>query len=183
MALLAASDGFRGAESPTKTMGMKTTARSELLTPAEMGEADRLTISAGLIDGIGLMRRAGDAVADALLQRFPDAPGVAVLAGPGNNGGDGYVVAEHLRRAGLTVTLWRGKAPRAGTDAAIAAAECKVEPRPLASFAPEPGWVIVDALFGAGLVRAVDGIHAEALQRTAQAGARVVAVDLPSGVS
>jgi hydroxyethylthiazole kinase-like uncharacterized protein yjeF len=162
---------------------MKTTARAELLTPAEMGEADRLTISGGLIDGIGLMRRAGDAVADALLRRFPDAPGVAVLAGPGNNGGDGYVVAEHLRRAGLAVTLWRDEAPRAGTDAAIAAGECKVEPRPLGSFAPEPGCVVLDALFGAGLMRPVDGIHAEALKKTAQAGARVVAVDLPSGVS
>jgi ADP-dependent NAD(P)H-hydrate dehydratase / NAD(P)H-hydrate epimerase len=148
-----------------------------------MGEADRLTISGGLIDGIGLMRRAGDAVAAALLQRFPEAPGVAVLAGPGNNGGDGYVVAERLRRAGLAVTLWCDAAPRAGTDAAIAAAECGVGPRPLGSFVPEPGWIIVDALFGAGLMRPVDGIFAEALTKTAQAGARVVAVDLPSGVS
>jgi hydroxyethylthiazole kinase-like uncharacterized protein yjeF len=162
---------------------MKTMPRTELLTPAEMGEADRLTVAAGLIDGIGLMRRAGDAVADALLQRFPDAPCVAVLAGPGNNGGDGYVVAEHLRRAGLAVTLWRDEAPRAGTDAAIAASECAVEPRPLDSFAPEPGWVVVDALFGAGLVRPVDGVYAEALKNTARAGATVVAVDLPSGVS
>jgi hydroxyethylthiazole kinase-like uncharacterized protein yjeF len=164
-------------------MGMKTTPQTELLTPAEMGEADRLTITGGLIDGIGLMRRAGDAVADALLERFADAPGVAVLAGPGNNGGDGYVVAEHLRRAGLTATLWREQAPRSGTDAALAAAECRVEPQPLASFAPEPGWVIVDALFGAGLMRAIDGVYAEALDRAARAGARIVAVDLPSGVS
>jgi hydroxyethylthiazole kinase-like uncharacterized protein yjeF len=164
-------------------MGMNTTPRTELLTPAEMGEADRLTIAGGLIDGIGLMRRAGDVVADALLERFPDAPGVAVLAGPGNNGGDGYVVAEHLRRKGLAVTLWRSSAPRSETDAAIAAAECRVEPQPLASFDPEPGWVVVDALFGAGLMRAIDGVYAEALDRTAQAGAPVVAVDLPSGVS
>src|SRR4051794_7551956 len=80
--------GFRRAEAATKTVRMKTVPRTELLTPAEMGEADRLTIAGDLIDGIGLMRRAGDAVADALLERFPDAPGVAVLAGPGNNGGD-----------------------------------------------------------------------------------------------
>jgi ADP-dependent NAD(P)H-hydrate dehydratase / NAD(P)H-hydrate epimerase len=155
----------------------------ELLTPAEMGEADRLTIAGGLIDGIGLMRRAGDAVAEALLERFPDAPGVAVLAGPGNNGGDGYVVAEHLRRAGLAVTLWRDEVPRVGTDAALAAAECRVEPRPLAAFAPEPGWIVVDALFGAGLSKPVDGVYAQVLDKTAQSGARVVAVDLPSGVS
>ena len=77
----------------------------ELLTPLEMAEADRLTIAGGPIDGIGLMRRAGNAVASAILERFPDAAGVAVLAGPGNNGGDGYVIAEALRRAGVAVTL------------------------------------------------------------------------------
>ena len=63
----------------------------EILTPDEMAKADRLTIESGLVDGIGLMRRAGHAVAAVILQRFPDAAGVAVLAGPGNNGGDGYV--------------------------------------------------------------------------------------------
>lgn len=155
----------------------------ELLTPAEMGEADRMTIAGGLIDGIGLMRRAGDAVAGALLERLPAAPGVAVLAGPGNNGGDGYVVAEHLRRAGVAVTLWRKEAPRKGSDAAIAAAECRVEPQPLGNFAPEPGWVVVDALFGAGLTKPVAGVYAEALDRADQARAPLVAVDLPSGVS
>ena len=155
----------------------------ELLTPTEMTEADRLTIAAGLIDGIGLMRRAGDAVATLARERFPDAEGIAVLAGPGNNGGDGYVVAEQLHRAGVAVTLWRAEAPRAGTDAAIAAAECGIEPRPLAEYAPQPGWVVVDALFGAGLARPVDGVCAEALRKVESAGARVVAVDLPSGVS
>ena len=73
--------------------------------PIEMAEADRLTIAAGPIDGIGLMRRAGHAIAAVILERFPDAAGVAVLAGPGNNGGDGYVIAEELRRAGVAVTL------------------------------------------------------------------------------
>jgi ADP-dependent NAD(P)H-hydrate dehydratase / NAD(P)H-hydrate epimerase len=155
----------------------------ELLTPQEMGEADRLTIAAGLIDGIGLMRRAGDAVALAALERFPDAVGFAVLAGPGNNGGDGYVVAEHMRRAGLPVTLWRDEPPRAGTDAALAATECAVQAQPLAQFEPEPDWVVVDALFGAGLMRPVDGVNAEALRKVTAAGSRVVAVDLPSGIS
>src|SRR5262245_31917667 len=109
-----------------------------------MGEADRLTIAGGLVDGIGRMPPAGDDVAFALLERFPDATGVAVLAGPGNNGGDGYVVAEHLRRTGVPVTLWREEAPRAGTDAALAAAECGIEPRPLAGFAPQNNWIVVD---------------------------------------
>ena len=98
----------------------------EILTPDEMAKADRLTIESGLVDGIGLMRRAGQAVAAVILERFPEAAGVAVLAGPGNNGGDGYVIADELRRAGVDVTLWRAEPPRAGTDAAIAAAECTV---------------------------------------------------------
>ena len=155
----------------------------EILTPDEMGNADRSTIASGLVDGIGLMRRAGQAVAAVILERFPEAAGVAVLAGPGNNGGDGYVIAEELRQAGVDVTLWRVEAPRAGSDAAIAAAECSVPARPLADFAPAKGWVVVDALFGAGLARAPDGDYAEAIARLDAAGARVVAVDLPSGVS
>ena len=61
-----------------------------------------------------LMRRAGQAVAALILERFPDAAGVAVLAGPGNNGGDGYVIAEELRRAGVDVSLWRADAAAAG---------------------------------------------------------------------
>lgn len=155
----------------------------EILTPDEMGRADRLTIAGGLSDGIGLMRRAGEAVAALLLERFPDAAGYPVLAGPGNNGGDGYVVAEALRRAGLPVTLWRAGQPLPGTDAALAAAACGVTPLALADFDPRPDWVVVDALFGAGLARPVGGVHAEALRRAERSGARIVAVDLPSGVS
>ena len=153
----------------------------EILTPDEMAKADRLTIASGLIDGIGLMRRAGQAAAAVILERFPDTAGVAVLAGPGNNGGDGYVIAEELRRVGVDVTLWRAEAPKSGTDAAIAAGECTVVPRPLAEFEPPGGWLVVDALFGAGLARPLDGVYAEAIARIE--AARVVAIDLPSGVS
>ncbi|TIX02460.1 MAG: bifunctional ADP-dependent NAD(P)H-hydrate dehydratase/NAD(P)H-hydrate epimerase, partial [Mesorhizobium sp.] len=64
---------------------------NELLFPAEMSEADRLTIAAGPAGGIGLMRRAGEAVAAEILKRYPSATHVHVLCGPGNNGGDGYV--------------------------------------------------------------------------------------------
>ena len=156
----------------------------EILTPDEMAEADRLTIASGLVDGIGLMRRAGQAVAAVILERFPDAAGVAVLAGPGNNGGDGYVIAEELRRAGVDVSLWRAEPPQGRTPTRRSLrAECTVPPRPLADFAPATGWLVVDALFGAGLARPLDGVYAEAVARLDAAGARVVAVDLPSGVS
>ncbi len=66
----------------------------ELLTPAQMADVDRRAIAAGPFSGLQLMQRAGQAVADAALSRFGDARKVAVLCGPGNNGGDGYVVAE-----------------------------------------------------------------------------------------
>jgi hydroxyethylthiazole kinase-like uncharacterized protein yjeF len=156
----------------------------ELLTPREMAEADRLAITAGPLDGLSLMRRAGIAIASLILQRFPDATGVAVLAGPGNNGGDGYVIAEELHRAGVAVSLWRAEAPRAGSDSALAAAECTVEPRDLAEFFPADGWLVVDALFGAGLERPLSGVHVQAIDRLGAAGAtKIVAVDLPSGVS
>lgn len=155
----------------------------ELLTPSEMAEADRVTIAAGPVDGIGLMRRAGAAIAALILSRFPGACPVHVLCGPGNNGGDGYVVARLLAKSGVDVMLFATASPRVGSDAALAAAECPVAVRPLAAFAPEAGSVVVDALYGAGLSKALTADVLAAIERTTEAGAPVVAVDLPSGVS
>ncbi|WP_406871814.1 NAD(P)H-hydrate dehydratase [Aminobacter sp. P9b] len=155
----------------------------ELLTPDEMTEADRLTIGAGPVDGIGLMRRAGGAVADLVLLRFASAHPVHVLCGPGNNGGDGYVVARLLVESGVAVRLFATGAPRAGSDAALAAAECPVAVEPLSAFAPEPGSLVVDALYGAGLSKPLGDDVLAAVERTCEAGVPVVAVDLPSGVS
>lgn len=155
----------------------------ELLTPAEMAEADRLAIAAGPFDGIGLMRNAGRAVAALVLARFPGAACVHVLAGPGNNGGDGYVVAKILRESGVAVSLWASGSPRAGSDAALAADECPVQARPLAAFEAGAGDVVVDALYGAGLSKPLEGAAARAVALVAAKGLPVVAVDLPSGVS
>ena len=155
----------------------------ELLTPAEMAEADRLTIEAGPFDGMGLMRRAGAAVAAVALERYPAASPVHVLCGPGNNGGDGYVVARLLHQAGMEVSVWSLGDPKPGTDAATAAAECPVAANPLASFDPASGSLIVDALFGAGLSKAIEGDAATAIGKCNRAGVPVIAVDLPSGIS
>lgn len=155
----------------------------ELLTPREMADADRLTISSGPFDGMGLMQRAGAAVAATFLARFPTAVRADVLCGPGNNGGDGYVVARLLTEAGIAVAVWADGAPRKGSDAATAAAESPVTPRPLSDFRPTAGGVVVDALFGAGLSKPVDGAAAEAIRVCAEADMSVLAVDLPSGVS
>ncbi|PBB85849.1 NAD(P)H-hydrate dehydratase [Mesorhizobium sp. WSM3876] len=154
---------------------------NELLSPAEMAEADRLAISEGPLDGYGLMRRAGEAVAAVVLERYPAATRVHVLCGPGNNGGDGYVVARLLAESGVDVALWVSGEPRAGSDAAIAAADCALERRPLSAFAAEPGSVVVDALYGAGLSKPLSGEAKRAVDIAK--GLPVVAVDLPSGVS
>ncbi|RVC81974.1 NAD(P)H-hydrate dehydratase [Mesorhizobium sp. M4A.F.Ca.ET.022.05.2.1] len=156
---------------------------NELLSPVEMAEADRLAIAAGPLDGYGLMRRAGEAVAAVVLARYPAASSVHVLCGPGNNGGDGYVVARLLAEAGVNVAVWVSGKPRAGSDAAIVAAECPAKARPLAAFAAEKGSIIVDALYGAGLSKPLSGHDATAIEMAREIDLPVIAVDLPSGVS
>ncbi|MER9306191.1 NAD(P)H-hydrate dehydratase [Mesorhizobium sp. M0293] len=156
---------------------------NELLVPAEMSEADRQTIAAGAVDGIGLMRRAGQAVAAEVLKRYPSAKHVHVLCGPGNNGGDGYVVARILADSGVGTTIWASGAPRPESDAALAAAECPIKPRPLSGFDAEVGSIVVDALYGAGLSKPLSGDVAKAVDSVTTLRLPVVAVDLPSGVS
>ena len=155
----------------------------EVLTPAEMARADRLAAEAGPHDGYGLMRNAGSGILRAVLARYPAASGFDVLCGPGNNGGDGYEVARLLHEAGLPVAIWAEGWPRPGSDAQRAAHSCPVAPQPLGGFRPQPGRVVIDALYGAGLARALDGAAADTARRCRTANATVVAVDLPSGVS
>ncbi|WP_421913143.1 NAD(P)H-hydrate dehydratase [Mesorhizobium sp.] len=156
---------------------------NELLSPSEMAEADRLAIADGPYDGIGLMRNAGAAVADVVLARYPAATRAHVLCGPGNNGGDGYVVARLLANSGVDTKIWASGRPRPGTDAAFAAAECSVEAFPLSEFHAEAGSIVVDALYGAGLSKPLSGDAARAVDVAAALHLPVVAVDLPSGVS
>ncbi|MRG57277.1 NAD(P)H-hydrate dehydratase [Phyllobacterium sp. SYP-B3895] len=154
----------------------------EILTPAEMNEADRLSIAAGPGDGYTLMLRAGEGIASHLLAHHGDATAFHVLCGPGNNGGDGYVIARALNDSGASAFVWSDGAPKAGTDAARALADCPLRPRSIDGFAPQSGSVVVDALFGAGLDRPVTGKAAEAIERANRAPVRRVAVDVPSGL-
>lgn len=157
--------------------------RNELLSPAEMAEADRLAIAAGPLDGYGLMQRAGEAVAAVVLARYPAATKAHVLCGPGNNGGDGYIVARLLAEAGVDVAVWAEGEPRAGSDAAIAAAACTLKRQPLSAFAAQPRSLIVDALYGAGLSKPLSGAASAAVEAATKLNLPVVAIDLPSGVS
>ncbi|NDW03356.1 NAD(P)H-hydrate dehydratase [Jiella pacifica] len=154
-----------------------------LLTPREMGEADRLTIAAGTA-GIVLMDRAAAAVAAAAMERFAAARRIALLAGPGNNGGDAYAAAGNLLRAGRHVQLFHLVSPeKLSGDAAIAAAAYHGPASVLSGFRPEGFDLVVDGLFGAGLSRPLDGDVAEVVARLKAAATPVLAVDLPSGIS
>ena len=156
-------------------------AHHALLTPAQMGEADRLTIAGGTA-GTVLMERAGRAVADAVSRRWPPRP-VVVLCGPGNNGGDGFVVARLLAQRGWPVRLaLLGESGALKGDAAFAAAAWPGKVEPLGIDVLTDAGLVVDALFGAGLARPIDGLAAEVIHAPAKRQLPVVAVDVPSGV-
>ena len=161
-----------------------------LLTAAETRAAEAEAERRGLPPSI-LMENAGTAVAEAAAKLGGPAARFLVVAGPGNNGGDGYVAARKLHAAGRQVDVWRvGDAARLGGDAArnhAAAAQGGVPVHSSAAALPlRPGDVVVDALFGTGLARAPEGEAADAIRhilRWRAEGVRVLAVDLPSGLA
>lgn len=165
---------------PTRSRGEWADA---LLTCAGMARADAWTIDNAHASGIALMDNAGAAVARLVLERFGDAARVLVLCGPGNNGGDGYVAAQLLQEAGMDTALFAFGAPRDGSDAAIAAGRCRVPAEAPEAFQPTARDLVIDAVFGAGLTRELPADVRAALARASEAGSRVVAVDLPSGVN
>ena len=153
-----------------------------VLTVAEMAAADSAAISAGTA-GIALMEAAGRAVADAVLRRLSDDGHVLVLCGPGQNGGDGFVAARLLRERGCSVTLaLAGDRSSLRGDARIAASRWAGAVATLDAIDPSHFAVIVDALFGAGLTRPLDGDVAALVARVNASGRPVIAVDLPSGI-
>ena len=154
----------------------------ELLTAEEMGQADKLAIEGG-VAGATLMENAGRAVADEVAKRFPEVESVVVLCGPGNNGGDGFVAARHLMERGYKVRLgFDGDVGRLPKDAAAMAKRFAGPREPLSPDMLERADVVVDALFGAGLARPIEGKLATLIGRVNDAGIPVVAVDVPSGI-
>jgi len=155
----------------------------ELLTNTEMAQADRLAIAGG-VAGIELMERAGAAVAAAVAVRYAVGSQVVVLAGPGNNGGDGFVAARLLAQRGFRVRLMlAGETARIRGDAAIAAKKWTgpIEPANVSGFSGAS--IIIDALFGAGLDRPVEEPARSLIEGMNAERAPIVAVDLPSGIN
>ncbi len=150
-----------------------------LLTNAEMARADALAVSLGQ-PGERLMARAGEAVAGAIRRRWTPRP-TLVLCGPGNNGGDGYVIAGALARAGWPVRVAALAEPRGG-DALIWRRRWTGAVEPLAPECVDDAGLVVDALFGAGLQRPLDGVAKATVERLARRDVPTVAVDVPSGL-
>jgi hydroxyethylthiazole kinase-like uncharacterized protein yjeF len=160
---------------------MVATVPIELLTPSDMARADALAVEAG-VPSLDLMETAGRVVAQEIKRRWEKRP-TLVLCGPGNNGGDGFVVARHLGVDGWPVEVARlGNRDRLSGDAAIMAERWqgpigRAEPARLAG-----QQLVVDGLFGAGLSRDLGDEAATLVRHVNDSGIPVVAIDLPSGI-
>jgi len=182
---------------------------SEPLTAEAMRAVEAAAIASGAVTGLELMERAGRGVVEALFERWPDLDGhpgrAVILCGPGNNGGDGFVIARLLAARGWTIeVLFYGDPARLPPDAAtnrdrwISTGAVATLPFPesgaegaarlaAALDGSPPAGLVVDALFGTGLARPLSGLRPVfavlAGRRAAPGAVRVVAVDLPSGLS
>ena len=159
-------------------------ARSELalLTSGEMGRADALAVAAG-VPSLTLMENAGGAVAARASAMCAPGARVAILCGPGNNGGDGFVAARHLREADFDVQVsLLGSLDALKGDAAVMAQRWGGPVAPLQPQSVECADLIIDAVFGAGLARPIAGVAADVIAGINASEVPVLAVDVPSGL-
>lgn len=155
----------------------------ELLSNEEMARADRLAAEHG-VASLALMENAGQAVADWAEALLPAGATAVVLCGPGNNGGDGFVAARHLKERGhrVRLALLGGREALKG-DAAEMARLWDGMVETLGPPVLDGAGLIIDAIFGAGLSRSLDGAVAETVEAANASGIPVLAVDVPSGLN
>jgi ADP-dependent NAD(P)H-hydrate dehydratase / NAD(P)H-hydrate epimerase len=166
---------------PPHHLAMSLCREGGVLSIAQMAAADAAAVAAG-VPGEQLMANAGRSVADAIVARFAPTA-VVVLCGPGNNGGDGFVVARLLEQAGWPVrVVLLGARDRLKGDAAGAAQAWQGDVAPLGPAALAGAGLVVDALFGAGLARPLEGAARDTIAALKRSRLPVVAVDLPSGL-
>jgi hydroxyethylthiazole kinase-like uncharacterized protein yjeF len=165
----------------------------KVVTGGVMQDIDRRTIEEYGVSGLTLMENAGRGCVELILARFGTGPGRAsIMAGKGNNGGDGYVIARHLQERGWRVaTFVIARREDISGDALI---NLDLLPDAAVVFCPAPGQldryeadirestVIVDALLGTGLQSEVRGVYAEAIALINSADRPLIAVDIPSGI-
>ncbi|VTR93008.1 nad h-hydrate epimerase : NAD(P)H-hydrate epimerase OS=Planctomyces maris DSM 8797 GN=nnrE PE=3 SV=1: YjeF_N [Gemmata massiliana] len=152
------------------------------LSRDEVRELDRRAINAFGVPGVVLMENAGRGCAELLMRLNPERKPVVILCGPGNNGGDGFVIARHLDNHGWPVKVWLlADAKKLTADAAVNCGVAKASG--LVGDQPSvlDGWV-VDALFGTGLSRALEEPHATWVAGINASRCPVLAIDIPSGL-
>ncbi len=165
----------------------------KICTASQMQSIDQRTIQEYGIPGIVLMERAGLAICKAILSRNPCPESAVIVAGTGNNGGDGFVVARELKNQGLAVRVYiLGDPEKLKADALSnfkILRKLGVSIRPVQSATsirfqalPERT-IIVDAIFGTGLHREITGLHLHVIRKINRSGRAVIAVDIPSGLS
>ncbi|HEY7797771.1 MAG TPA: NAD(P)H-hydrate dehydratase [Hyphomonadaceae bacterium] len=152
-----------------------------ILTCAEIVVCEQRAVEAG-VSLWALMQKAGQACADVLHAEFPEGR-VVVLAGPGNNGGDAFVAARRLIDLGRRVSFYELARGARTPEGAEAAKHWTGEHAPLEDMRLSADDIVLDGLFGAGLTRALSGEAAFAVEQVNSSGARVVAIDVPSGVN
>lgn len=167
--------------------------RHKLLTEQQMRDTEQRAIASGHVTGLTMMETAGRGVVDALLQSHLSFQGkeysAAVLCGPGNNGGDGYVIARRLHQLGWKVTVFHyGNPDKLPTDAAENARLWAQLDRsqPLSELTASDisaQEVVIDALFGTGLAHPLGTEIVTKLDMVAQHATTIIAVDMPSGMS
>jgi ADP-dependent NAD(P)H-hydrate dehydratase / NAD(P)H-hydrate epimerase len=152
-----------------------------------MRELDRRALAQPEAAGGQLMDRAAAALLQALGQHFPDARRLGVLCGPGNNGGDGFVLARLAMQAGWNVVVHAGATgPRPGSDGERARSDWTASGgaiQALEAFTPDTADVWVDCLFGIGLARPIGEPFAFLIERLNRSGLPVLAADVPSGIA
>jgi NAD(P)H-hydrate epimerase len=158
----------------------------DLYRASQVRELDRCAIEDFSIPGYTLMQRAGQAAFDILRKRWPDAHVIQVVVGPGNNGGDGYVIAHLARQAGLSVKLFQlGDPERIRGDALSARMAYVEDDGQIQTYEGQSLAdcdVVVDALFGTGLEREITGHWRGVIEAINALSVPVLSVDIPSGL-
>ena len=164
----------------------------KIVTSAEMREIDRASSQRFGVPSLTLMENAGTAVADFVLRRYPRAESMGVICGKGNNGGDGFVAARKLRKAGkrVSILLLADRGELKG-DAAAMFKRLSIHPvlarneKELRSAAAQQVYqadVLIDGILGTGFRPPVKGLYADAIEAFGNADRPIVAIDIPSGL-
>ena len=165
-----------------------------ILTAEAMREVDRRATEELGLPSLVLMENAAIGLAEAVAELFEDAESAAIFCGPGNNGGDGLALARHLAIRGYEVGVWLVGEREPSGDAAVQLRVCRGQGIAIDELEDEADLdealaaaagadLVVDALFGTGLARPLEGLFAALAERLAELPAPVLAVDLPSGLS